>query len=347
MRILAIESSCDETAVSLLNITDGKLNIEKKVIASQASLHAQYGGVVPEVAARKHVEVIIPLLDKVAGKISVAEIDLIAVTEGPGLVTSLLVGIETAKTLAYIWQKPLIGVNHLSGHLYSPWLDNEHLDITRQDIFPAVSLIVSGGHTEILLLKDYGSYKILGRTRDDAAGEAFDKVAKLLDLGYPGGPEISKRAMNGDKKVLDFPRPMIDAKSYDFSFSGLKTAVRYHINEQPMLSEKDIDNICVSFQQAVVDVLTTKAERAVKEYGANSILLGGGVAANKELRKQLIITADRLNVEFHCPALEYTGDNATMIGLAGYIAYQTLSPVSRLKLEDNWRRLEPQPNLGL
>ena len=226
MRILGIETSCDETAVSLIRVNKRGIEIEKNIVSSQVDVHAKYGGVVPEVAARMHVEVIIPLLQEAMGrKFKAEDIDVIAVTRGPGLITSLLVGIETAKTLSYVWGKPIIPVNHLEGHLYSSWLENDELKIDRQDIFPAIALLVSGGHTELVLIKDYNKYKLIGSTRDDAAGEAFDKVAKMLKLGYPGGPIISERAAEGYKKEIDLPRPMINSKDFDFSFSGLKTAV--------------------------------------------------------------------------------------------------------------------------
>lgn len=347
MRILGIETSCDETAVSLVKITDKNLEVERNLVFSQIDIHAKYGGIVPEVAARKHTEVIIPILQECFGRrFKEDDIDLIAVTSGPGLITSLLVGIETAKTISFAWQKPIIGINHLEGHLYSSWLESDELDVNSKDIFPAVVLIVSGGHTELVLMQDYGKYKRVGGTRDDAVGEAFDKVAKLLNLGYPGGPVISERAAEGNPREVEFPRPMIDAKNFDFSFSGLKTAVHYYIKDKK-LRERTVNNIASSFQYAVVDVLVQKSLKAVARYKAQSLIIGGGVAANKKLRKELLIAADREGVKFFCPKMKYSGDNATMIALAGYFQTRNLTKMKFNKLQNNWQQLEPKPNLEL
>ena len=347
MIILGIESSCDETAISLVEISKKKLVVHKNLISSQVKLHAKYGGVVPEVAARKHTEVIIPLLEEAMGKdFDQTDIDLIAVTSGPGLITSLLVGLETAKTIAYCWRKPIVGVNHLSGHLYSSWLENEELSIEQSDLWPAIGLLVSGGHTELLLVKDYEEYKVIGCTRDDAVGEAFDKVAKILDLGYPGGPIVAKRALSGDAGAIDFPRPMIKEKSFDFSLSGLKTAVRYYVCDH-QLNEQMINDVCASFQQAVVDVLVSKTMSAASRYQAKSIIIGGGVAANKQLRKELLVACDKINLPFYCPRLVYTGDNAAMIALAGYQQTKKLSLLEFNRLVNNWQKLYPDPNWQL
>lgn len=347
MIILGIESSCDETAISLVEISKKKLVVHKNLISSQVKLHAKYGGVVPEVAARKHTEVIIPLLEEAMGKdFDQTDIDLIAVTSGPGLITSLLVGLETAKTIAYCWRKPIVGVNHLSGHLYSSWLENEELSIEQSDLWPAIGLLVSGGHTELLLVKDYEEYKVIGCTRDDAVGEAFDKVAKILDLGYPGGPIVAKRALSGDAGAIDFPRPMIKEKSFDFSLSGLKTAVRYYVRDH-QLNDQMISDVCASFQQAVVDVLVSKTMSAASRYQAKSIIIGGGVAANKQLRKELLVACDKINLPFYCPRLVYTGDNAAMIALAGYQQTKKLSLLEFNRLVNNWQKLYPDPNWQL
>jgi len=348
MRILGIESSCDETAVSLLNINakDG-IVIEKNIVSSQVDIHSKYGGVVPEVAARMHVEVMIPLLQEAMGrKFKEEDIDAIAVTYGPGLITSLLVGIETAKTLSYVWGKPLLKVNHLEGHVYSSWLDSEELKVNRKDIFPAIVLLVSGGHTELVLMKGYSDYKQIGSTRDDAVGEAFDKVAKLLNLGYPGGPIISERAAEGNPKEIDLPRPMLNTKNYDFSFSGLKTAVRYYVVDKK-LKERDVNNIAASFQEAAVDVLKQKTMRAVEQYKAKSVIIGGGVAANKKLRKELLIATDRIGIEFFCPKMKYAGDNASMIALAGYYQWQKMDKDKQRAALQTWEDVEPTSSLDL
>jgi len=344
MRILGIETSCDETATSIIKVTSRGFEVERHLVSSQVDIHAKYGGVVPEVAARQHTEAMIPILQECFGrKFFEKDIDLIAVTQGPGLITSLLVGIETAKALSFAWRKPILGVNHLEGHLYSSWLESEELEISAKDIFPAIVLIVSGGHTELLLMSDHGKYKKIGGTRDDAVGEAFDKVAKLLGLGYPGGPIISERAVEGNPREIDFPRPMLNTKNFDFSFSGLKTAVRYHVQDKK-LRERDVNDITASFQEAVVDVLVQKSLRAVEKYQAKSLIMGGGVAANKRLRKEMLVAADRQGVKFFCPKMKYAGDNATMIALAAYFRVRNLDKAKLNAMVDNWKKLEPDPN---
>jgi len=354
MQILGIESSCDETAASIIEIKpaqvngkagkNSKIKVLSDVVSSQIKIHQQYGGVVPEVAARNHIKNIIPVVDEALKKAK-AKPDIIAVTAGPGLMSSLLIGAETAKTLAYSWNIPIIGVNHLAGHIYSNWLN-------ASPQFPALALIVSGGHTELVLMKDHFKFKILGQTRDDAVGEAFDKVAKILGLEYPGGPIVAKQAEQGDTKALKMPRPMIHDDNLDFSFSGLKTSVLYQtqkdlpreikqnslhkIKNNPtkinansvrnkIISQgedfkKRISDYCASFQQAVIDVLIKKTLKATKQHKVKSVLLAGGVAANKELRQQL---GEKIKLEFpkinyHIPDLKYTTDNATMIAIAGY-----------------------------
>jgi N6-L-threonylcarbamoyladenine synthase len=223
------------------------------------------------------------------------------------------------------------------------WLENEELDINTRDIFPAIVLIVSGGHTELLLMTDYGNYKKIGSTRDDAVGEAFDKVAKLLGLGYPGGPIISERAVEGNPKEVEFPRPMLMSKDFDFSFSGLKTAVRYYVKDKK-LRERDVNNLAASFQEAVVDVLVQKSLRAVERYQAKSLIMGGGVAANKRLRKEMLLASDRQNIKFFCPKMKYAGDNATMIALAAYFRTRDLNKESLAARADDWRKITPDPN---
>ncbi len=315
MRILGIESSCDESAIALLEIKNNKVKILKNIISSQVNIHKKYGGIVPEIAARHHVENFFPILKE--AKINFKKIDNIAVTYGPGLITSLMIGVELAKTLAYVYQKPLIPINHIEAHIYSNWLS--HPELFNKKTFPALAVVISGGHTNIFLMKNYGQYQLIGQTVDDAVGEAYDKVAKILNLGYPGGPIISKRANNyKGEDDLNFPRPMMYAKDFNMSFSGLKTAVLYKARAEKNWNKKKIDKYCFAFQNAVVDVLTHKIIKAAQEYKVKNILLGGGVSANNELRVALKTKADKLGIKTHFPKLKHTGDNAAMIAMAGY-----------------------------
>jgi N6-L-threonylcarbamoyladenine synthase len=315
MFILGIESSCDESAIALLEIKNNKVRIKKSIISSQINIHKQYGGIVPEIAARHHAENFFPILKQ--AKINFKKIDNIAVTYGPGLITSLMTGVELAKTLSYVHQKPLIPINHIEAHIYSNWLS--HPELFSKKTFPALAVVVSGGHTQIFLMKDYGKYKLIGTTVDDAVGEAYDKVAKILNLGYPGGPIISQRA----KKYkgidnLNFPRPMKNTKDFQMSFSGLKTAVLYKAQAENKWTEEKINEYCFSFQEAVVDVLSFKIIKAAQKYKVKNILLGGGVSANQELRETLKDKASELNIKTYFPELKHTGDNAAMIAITGY-----------------------------
>lgn len=314
MRILGIESSCDETSIAIVNETDGSFKIENHILASQVEIHNKYGGVVPEIAAREHVVNMFPMLEQMNVPRDGQGIDVIAVTSGPGLAPALRIGVELGKALAWLWSKPLVGVNHLEGHIYSVWLTNNEKKKTPE--FPALCLLVSGGHTELILMKDHGSYELIGMTRDDAAGEAFDKVAKMLGLKYPGGPEISRLAVRGNKTAIKFPRPMSSCDDYDFSFSGLKTAVMNQIKNNTMDSKEDI---AASFQQAVIDSLVNKTLSAMERYNPKSIILTGGVSANTELRTTLESKVKTLSqdISFHSPSLDLTGDNAVMIAVAG------------------------------
>jgi N6-L-threonylcarbamoyladenine synthase len=309
LTILAIETSCDETAAAV--IADGK--ILSSVIASQAKLHAQYGGVVPEVAAREHVPTIIPTIDLALkkAKIKLKDLSVVAVTKGPGLATSLHVGIDAAKSLALALNIPLLPINHMEAHIYANFIES---DVQ----FPALILIVSGGHTMLVLMSKHGQYKILGETVDDAAGEAFDKTAKLLGLGYPGGPLISKFAMDGNDQAYNFPRPMLNSKDLNFSFSGLKTSVLYTVQKIPKLDSKTKANLAASLQTAIVDTLIGKTFSAAKKYKPRTLMLGGGVAANKKLREEFIKISDQLGVNYSIPPLVYCTDNAAMIGLAAH-----------------------------
>lgn len=345
MRILAIETSCDETALAILSDREGKLILEKNQIYSQIDIHKKYGGVIPEVAARKHLETILPLLDDTLGDPAYGgkNIDYLAVTQGPGLVTSLLLGTTVAKTLAYLTKLPLIGVNHLEGHVYSNWLSNMALVKNSDKYFPSIILIVSGGHTELVLMTGHGEYQSIGSTLDDAVGEAYDKVAKLLDLGYPGGPIVSKLAQSGNPEKYHFPRPMIKSPDYNFSLSGLKTAVLYALEKKQTISNQDMADICASFQAAVVEVLVTKTTRAAKNFGARSVMLAGGVAANLALRQALSASASAQKLPVFCPDLKFTGDNAAMIAAAAY--YQVKA--DRVNYVKNIFDFSPQANWQL
>jgi N6-L-threonylcarbamoyladenine synthase len=310
--VLAIETSCDETAVAILRAPREILVSE---IASQVDLHKQYGGVVPEVASRNHLPRIAPLIEVALQRsgCSLAELNCVAATRGPGLLTSLLVGYSAAKGLAIGLRKPFIGVNHLEGHLLSPFLQRSDRS------FPSVALIVSGGHTMLVHLLGVGSYQLLGKTLDDAAGEAFDKVAKLLDLPYPGGPEIDRLAKLGNPKKFDLPRGMLNSGDFNFSFSGLKTAVRYLL---PKLDGDFRADLCASFQEAVVDVLVQKTIRAAKRSGAGLVTVSGGVSANSRLRSKMTnqTAAAGLDLKLVSPSL--STDNAAMIAFAALERYQ-------------------------
>jgi N6-L-threonylcarbamoyladenine synthase len=334
MKILAIESSCDETAIAILAGHGQILQLKKNAIYSQIDIHKKYGGVIPEVAARQHAETIIPLIDDTLGKNKLKGIDYVAVTSGPGLVTSLILGMATAKTLAFANNLPLLAINHMEGHIYSNWLSNSSLVKNSQKYFPALVLLVSGGHTELILMTSHGQYKILGQTLDDAAGEAYDKVAKLLNLGYPGGPIVSHLATFGDEQAYNFPRPMLDKANYDFSFSGLKTAVLYTLEKKKQISQKDIKDICASFQKALLEVLVKKTIRAAKEYNVKSIMLAGGVSANRALQENLIEQSKEIKIPFFYPELKYTGDNAAMIAVAAYYNIMMKKNSAILKDED-------------
>ncbi|HEX3099741.1 MAG TPA: tRNA (adenosine(37)-N6)-threonylcarbamoyltransferase complex transferase subunit TsaD [Patescibacteria group bacterium] len=325
VNILAIETSCDETAASVLRgdvkAKQPKFKFLSSVVKSQIDIHKRTGGVVPEVAAREHMVNILPVTEKALhdAKLSLDEIDYVAVTSGPGLVVALIVGTEFAKGLSLASGTPLLPTNHMEGHLYSAFA--EHPEKVQ---FPVLCIIVSGGHTMFVLLKDYKHYKVIGNTVDDAAGEAFDKVARLLNLPYPGGPEISKLAQLG-KTDIKFPRPMIGDKNFDFSFSGLKTAVLYYIDKlvagqktKRALSKQQKADIAMSFENAVADVITKKALRAVEKYNCKTVALSGGVAANKKLRADLAKMCKENKVNFTVPDFELCTDNAQMIALAAY-----------------------------
>ncbi|MFN8674720.1 MAG: tRNA (adenosine(37)-N6)-threonylcarbamoyltransferase complex transferase subunit TsaD [Candidatus Sericytochromatia bacterium] len=330
MIILGIESSCDETSVSL--VKDGK-EIICNLVASQIDIHKKYGGVVPEVASRQHVLVINSLLEELFNNYNITkdDIDAIAVTYAPGLQGSLIIGLITAKTLAWLWNKKIIPVNHLEGHMYSPFLEKEIKP-------PFLTLLVSGGHTELIIFEDHGKYSLLGKTRDDAVGEAFDKVARLLNLPYPGGPYIDKKAQNGNPEKFNFPRALHN--SYDFSFSGLKTAVLYTIRdmEKENLEIPEAD-LCASFSEAIADTLVKKALKACKEFKLNKIVISGGVAANSTIRKKMTEECAKRKIEFFCPPIKLCTDNAAMIACAGYYKF------IRDDYDKNWLEIEAQSRL--
>lgn len=310
--ILAIETSCDETSVAVLE--DGR-RVISNIISSQITTHQKFGGVVPEVASRKHLENINSVIDQALSEAALGfdELDAIAVTSGPGLVGALLIGISTAKALAYSKNLPLIGVNHIEGHIAANYI--EHMDLKP----PFVCLVASGGHSHIVNVLDYDSYEIIGQTRDDAAGEAFDKIARALGLGYPGGPLIDKLAKEGNARAIDFPRAYLEEGSYDFSFSGLKSAVLNYLNSKKMKEEDiNIPDISASFQEAVVEVLSEKLIRAAKAKGSRYAALAGGVAANSRLRAVLKQKGEEAGIEVLYPSPILCTDNAAMIGCAAY-----------------------------
>jgi N6-L-threonylcarbamoyladenine synthase len=372
MRILAIETSCDETAVAILSGDGERLHLEKSIVRSQIEVHEVYGGVVPEVAAREHLQLMIPLLHQalvvvphtpptdVEGSVSDVEsrltsvpdeqrtthddIDAIAVTAGPGLAPALRVGVETAKALAWAWNKPLVPVCHLEGHIYASWLPQPRAesDTMQTPQFPVLALIVSGGHTELVVMRDHGKFERLGETLDDAAGEAFDKVAKMLGLGYPGGPKVAQLAEAGNPKAFDFPRAMLDRDNFEFSFAGLKTSVLYMLrqHEDRLTDEQFKADIAASFQEAVVDVLVQKTMKAVKKIKPASVVLAGGVAANLALRDRLQATCQQAQVPLFVPEFKYSMDNAAMIAAAGYFrarAGHTVAPTE----------LQADPNMDI
>lgn len=324
MIILSIETSCDETAVSIVRIKGRKVEVLADVVSSQIKMHSRYGGVVPQLAARAHLQNMVPVLEKAFKKagISKKKIDYIAITKGPGLIPALMIGVNAAKALAFTLNKPLVEVNHLEGHIYANWLEKEAADryALKKMQFPVLCLIVSGGHTQLVLMKEDMKFKIVGETVDDAVGEAFDKVAKILGLGYPGGPLIEKLALIGDRERIKFPRPMLSSPDFNFSFSGLKTAVLYETQDKDLTDEKYVSDVAASFQASALDVLSVKTLRAAKKYGAKNVFLGGGVSANKALRKRLrekfAKELPEVNVDF--PPFKFTTDNALMIAIAGY-----------------------------
>ena len=370
--ILSIETSCDETAIAILREKDKEIEVLTNQVSSQVKLHAKWGGVVPNLAAREHVKNFPRLLEMalIEAKIKPSQLDAIALTNGPGLIPALLVGTNYARTLSYLWEKPLLGIHHIEGHIYANFISKQNSNIQ----FPAIVLVVSGGHTQIVLMKDHLKYEIIGQTLDDAVGEAFDKVARILGIGYPGGPIVSKfaekfqlknnvsqkeskRNQNGSyrthetKYQIQFPRPMLNKNNFNFSFSGLKTAVLYETKKNPtLLKSKDyIAEICHEFQQACTDVLIAKTIKAAQLHSARTIMLAGGVSANKQLRNELEekIKQTLPAVFYSVPELSYTGDNAAMIGAAAIFRFKKMSQDQKKKALDGWKNIQANANLKL
>lgn len=321
MLTLGIESSCDDTAAAVLQ--DGG-TLLSNVISSQDTIHTRFGGVVPELASRRHLESIYPVVQEALDRagVSIPDIDLIAVTQGPGLIGSLLVGFSYAKAISSVSKIPFIGVDHMAGHLLSIFLEEE------KPQFPFIALIVSGGTSSLFLCRSYADFTLLGRTRDDAAGEAFDKVAKLIGLNYPGGPHIAEKAQSGNRKAIVFPRAWLEEDSLDFSFSGLKTAVLNHCRTAAEKKEAlHIPDLTASFQEAVVEVLVEKTMLAVKKSSLNTVVMGGGVSANRRLRERMRERCDETGVKLFVPRPSFCTDNGAMIALAGYFQYQKTLPM--------------------
>ena len=314
MRVLGIETSCDDTGVAIYDSNKG-LIVHK--LASQAELHSKYGGVVPELAARDHIRTLLPLIDNLLCDVSNAgeSVDVIAYTAGPGLASALLVGASVAASLAYAWNVPAMAIHHMEGHLLAPMLEKTPPE------YPFVALLVSGGHSMLVDVQEAGNYKILGQSLDDAAGEAFDKTAKLLGLGYPGGPKIEKCALQGDPQRFIFPRPMTNRPGLDFSFSGLKTHALTTVKQQMVLDRQTVSDVALAFELAVVDTLVIKCLRALKLTARNRLVVAGGVGANQRLRKQLQKACQQVDVTVCYPRLEFCTDNGAMIAYAGYFRY--------------------------
>lgn len=315
-RTMAIETSCDETSVAI--VEDGR-KVLSNVILSQINTHKFFGGVVPEIASREHLEAINYVIKQgfEEANLNYEDVDIIAVTKGPGLIGALLVGVSAAKGMSLALNKPLVGVNHMQGHICANYLAHEDLQP------PFVSLVVSGGHTYLVHVKDYTEYEVIGRTRDDAAGESFDKISRALGLGYPGGPAIQKAAEKGNPQAIDFPRVMLEKDSYDFSFSGLKTAVLNYLNSQRMANKEIVvEDVAASFQAAVLDVLVAKSLRLIEEKKLDKFVLSGGVAANKPLRERLEKDLSKMGVKLYYPPMDLCTDNAAMIASAGFFNYK-------------------------
>ena len=351
MKILAIETSCDETAASIIDAHDDQITVCANVVSSQVALRAKWGGVVPNLAAREHTKNIIPVLSQTLQDAHMThhDIDLLAVTQCPGLIPALLSGVSATKTLAYAWHKPLIGIHHIEGHVYANWID--HTDAIT---FPALALFVSGGHTQLMLMRDHCTYEVIGETQDDAVGEAFDKVARILGLGYPGGPIIAQRAeafvRSGAACTFTLPRPMLTSGNLHFSFSGLKTSVLYLVKEfrtshgltdDQALPDTFVDHVAYAFQESVVDVLVHKTIRAAQQHTIATVLLAGGVSANTRLREktQQDLAQQLPHIACLSPTMTYCVDNAAMIATAAYYRYTHSTDEQKEMYKMNWKHI--------
>lgn len=376
MNILAIETSCDETAASVISSKNDVLDVRSTIISSQVELHAKWGGVVPNLAAREHTKNILPVLTEAldTANTSPDDIDLIAVTQGPGLIPALLIGTNAAKALAYAWEKPLLGLHHIEGHIYANFIRRNTNESNEPPLaFPILALVVSGGHTQLVLMKEHCHYEIIGETQDDAVGEAFDKAARLLGLPYPGGPAISAEAEKYGKRItknetdnskksnaydLKLPRPMLHSGNYNFSFSGIKTAVLYAVREfqkenglskDDSLPEDFVQEVAHEFQEAVTEVLISKTIKAAREYGAQTILLAGGVSANTQLREELAtaIANDLPSVSFSLPSLQHCLDNAAMIAAAAAFRWNKMTDAQKEESKNGYKTVLADSNLKM
>lgn len=376
MSILAIETSCDETAAAVVEKSGDSVRVLSNIVSSQIALHAPFGGVVPNLAAREHTKNITLVVESALqeARVSVDDIEAVAVTAGPGLAPALQIGVTAAKSLAYLWQKPLLPIHHIEGHIYANFINKQPTTHNRQpsqkqaryplsvvssaseSAFPLLALVVSGGHTELVLMRDHFTYEILGETEDDAVGEAFDKVAKMLGLPYPGGPEIAKRADAFRKSIafslhnsatFSFPRPMKESGDYRFSFSGLKTAVLYFLKKHASQKQEEtfIHTVCYEFQEAALDVLLEKTRRALTEHSPKTAIIAGGVSANTELRRRMseMVAQEFPETQFLMPPFKYSLDNAAMIGAAALFRWEHLESDRKRLALTSWRTLVANP----
>ncbi len=380
MSILAIETSCDETAAAVVEKSGNSVRVLSNIVSSQIALHAPFGGVVPNLAAREHTKNITPVVESALqeARVSVDDIEAVAVTAGPGLAPALQIGVTAAKSLAYLWQKPLLPIHHIEGHIYANFINEQPTTHNRQpsqkqaryplsvvssaseSAFPLLALVVSGGHTELVLMRDHFTYEILGETEDDAVGEAFDKVAKMLGLPYPGGPEIARRADAFRKSIafslhssatFSFPRPMKESGDYRFSFSGLKTAVLYFLKKHASQKQEEtfIHTVCYEFQEAALDVLLEKTRRALTEHRPKTAIIAGGVSANTELRRRMseMVAQEFPETQFLMPPFKYSLDNAAMIGAAALFRWEHLESDRKRLALTSWRTLVANPAMPL
>ena len=380
MSILAIETSCDETAAAVVEKSGNSVRVLSNIVSSQIALHAPFGGVVPNLAAREHTKNITPVVESALqeARVSVDDIEAVAVTAGPGLAPALQIGVTAAKSLAYLWQKPLLPIHHIEGHIYANFINKQPTTHNRQpsqkqaryplsvvssaseSAFPLLALVVSGGHTELVLMRDHFTYEILGETEDDAVGEAFDKVAKMLGLPYPGGPEIARRADAFRKSIafslhssatFSFPRPMKESGDYRFSFSGLKTAVLYFLKKHASQKQEEtfIHTVCYEFQEAALDVLLEKTRRTLTEHRPKTAIIAGGVSANTELRRRMseMVAQEFPETQFLMPPFKYSLDNAAMIGAAALFRWEHLESDRKRLALTSWRTLVANPAMPL